>query len=61
MSKLQDILILESMEMIKREIKQRSMIYQVEEKERIALKNGLNFDAYHDLPYIKWAQIRDKK
>lgn len=38
--------------------KQRSMIYQADDKERLAEKHGKPLDAYHDLPFDDWMRIR---
>lgn len=38
--------------------KQRSMIYQADDKERLAEKHGKPLDAYHDLPFDDWMKLR---
>ncbi len=38
--------------------KQRSMIYQADDKERLAEKHGKPIDAYHDLPFDDWMKLR---
>lgn len=45
---------------LREEIKRRAMIYQCEEKEYAAKKDGKPFDAYHHLPYAEWSVIRDR-
>lgn len=40
------------------EIKRRAMIYQCEEKEYAATRQGLPFDTYHHMSYAEWAEIR---
>jgi hypothetical protein len=50
---------LEVIEHLKGVVRARSMVYQVEAKERAARKRGLPLDTYYDLPYMIWAEIRD--
>lgn len=45
----------------KQSIKERTMIYQVHQKEMLALKHRKSIDAYYDLSYEEWAKIRDRK
>jgi hypothetical protein len=42
-------------------LKDRAMIYQVDEKERLAKKHGKPLDAYYDLSYSEWSAIRDQQ
>lgn len=49
---------LEALEELKRSLKARAMIYQVEAKERAAKRDGLPFDAYYDLTYKEWERVR---
>jgi len=50
---------LEKIEVLKSQIKERSLIYQADLKERVAEKNNIPFDSYYDLPYKEWSKIRD--
>jgi len=50
---------LEEIEVLKRQIKEQSMIYQAELKEGMAKRNKVTFDSYYNLPYKEWAKIRD--
>lgn len=51
---------LEALEELKRSLKARAMIYQIDAKERAAERDGLPFNAYYHLTYEEWAPIRDK-
>lgn len=46
---------------LKRVLKQRAMIYQLDKKEQMAKLHGKPIDSYYDLPYSEWAKIRDVK
>lgn len=48
---------LEYCESLKRELQRRAMIYQCAAKERVALAQGLPFDAYYDLSYEAWGEV----
>lgn len=50
---------LEALEELKRSLKARAMIYQVDAKERAAERDGLPFNAYYDLLYEEWVKVRD--
>jgi|JI10StandDraft_1071094.scaffolds.fasta_scaffold31909_11 hypothetical protein len=44
---------------LKQVLKERSMIYQHDEKLRVARHYGLTFEQVN-LPYAEWAALRDK-
>jgi len=45
---------------IRKRINCRSMVYQAELKERVALHNSLPFNTYFLLPYPEWEPIMDE-
>lgn len=47
----------EQIDRLQKIIKDRAMIFQADEKERIARANGLPFDAYFDLTYAEWCNV----
>lgn len=46
---------------MKRQIKELCMVYQVEEKQRLARKHGKPINAYYHLAYEEWAAIHDAR
>lgn len=47
-----------SLQPLRDELRSRAMIYQVEEKEFAATRQGLSPTTYHHLPYAEWAEVR---
>lgn len=43
---------------LKQIVKDRSMIYQVADKEAAAKANGVPLNTYYHIPYVEWAPIR---
>lgn len=48
---------LEALEVLRQASKARSMIYQCEAKEQLAIKIGMWPDSFYDLPYEQWRDI----
>jgi len=52
---------LEEIEVLRTKIKERNFIYQIDLKEEKARSLNLPLNAFYELPYEKWAKIRDSK
>jgi len=52
---------LEELRTLRQKIRQRSMLYQVDWKERQAIGEGKALDTYHHMPYVQWDHIRDSR
>lgn len=49
---------LEEIAPLRAELRRLSMIYQVEEKQYAAQRQGLPLDTYYHTPYAEWAAVR---
>jgi len=50
---------LEALEVLKQASKVRAMVYDVNEKERLALALELSLDIYYYVEYEKWIEIKN--
>ena len=50
--------LLEMVRPLRDEVKRRSMIFDCELKEHVARLHGKPVDAYHDLPFREWVEIK---
>lgn len=56
----QILAMLEEIQPLRDELKRKAMIYQCEEKEYAAKRQGLPIDKYYNWSYVRWAKIRDR-
>lgn len=52
--------ILEALQPLRDELKRKAMIYQCEEKEYAAKRQGFPLDKYYRWSYVRWAKVRAK-